>query len=181
MLAILLLVQVIVPGVAWASSSDTSIQKQETSLVKVGELDIESYPKLDNKTILAIQKQARENQKLGKRENGVGLFSVDSPYLPGQNPTNEEKAAAFGNLNVKFIAYGLKNEAGVEQTFQWNEIFGTDSNGNSGTADIYFVQKDAETREEIHRFKLTVNKAGQYILKDIYGNPATNYLFTPQS
>ena len=180
MLAILLLVQVIVPGVAWASSSDTSIQKQETSLVKVGELDIESYPKLDNKTILAIQKQARENQKLGKRENGVGLFSVDSPYLPGQNPTNEEKAAAFGNLNVKFIAYGLKNEAGVEQTFQWNEIFGTDSNGNSGTADIYFVQKDAETREEIHRFKLTVNKAGQYILKDIYGNPAKLPLYSTE-
>ena len=176
MLAMLILVQTLVPGIAWASS-DTSIQKQESNLVKVGELDTESYPKLDNKTILAIQKQARENQKFGKRENGAGLFSADNPYLPGQNPTDEEKATAFGNLKVNFVAYGLK-ENGIEKDFQWNEIFGTDSNGRPGTADIYFIQKNLKTNQELNRFKLSVNKSGEYTLNDIYGNPADLPLYS---
>ncbi|MBS5945309.1 MAG: InlB B-repeat-containing protein [Peptoniphilus harei] len=176
MLAMLILVQTLVPGIAWASS-DTSIQKQESNLVKVGELNTESYPKLDNKTILAIQKQARENQKFGKRENGAGLFSADNPYLPGQNPTDEEKATAFGNLKVNFVAYGLK-ENGIEKDFQWNEIFGTDSNGRPGTADIYFIQKNLKTNQELNRFKLSVNKSGEYTLNDIYGNPADLPLYS---
>ena len=176
MLALLLLVQSFVPVVSRASNDSLNI-KQESDLVKVGELDIDSYPKLDNKTILAIQKQARENKKLEKRTKGSGLFSVDSPYLPGQNPTDEEKAAAYGNLNVDFKVFGLK-ENGTEKEFQWNEIFGTDSNGKPGTADIYFVQRDAETNAEIHRFKLTVNKAGEYKLLDIYGKPANLPLYS---
>ena len=176
MLALLLLVQSFVPVVSRASNDSLNI-KQESDLVKVGELDIDSYPKLDNKTILAIQKQARENKKLEKRTKGSGLFSVDSPYLPGQNPTDEEKAAAYGNLNVNFKVFGLK-ENGTEKEFQWNEIFGTDSNGKPGTADIYFVQRDAETNAEIHRFKLTVNKAGEYKLLDIYGKPANLPLYS---
>ncbi len=176
MLALLLLVQSFVPVVSRASN-DSLNKGQERELVKVGELDIDSYPKLDNKTILAIQKQARENKKLEKRTKGSGLFSVDSPYLPGQNPTDEEKAAAYGNLNVDFKVFGLK-ENGTEKEFQWNEIFGTDSNGKPGTADIYFVQRDAETNAEIHRFKLTVNKAGEYKLLDIYGKPANLPLYS---
>ncbi|MBS5915282.1 MAG: S-layer homology domain-containing protein [Clostridiales bacterium] len=176
LLALLILAQVFAPEVAWAKSSEPS--KQTTvQLVKMGALDPKTYPKLDNKTILAIQKQARENKKRTKRAPGAGLFSVDNPYLPGQNPTDEEKAAAYGKLKVKFKTFGLK-ENGIEKEFQWNEIFGTDSNGKPGTADIYFVQRDAETRDEKHRFKLTVDKAGDYTLKDIYGNPALLPLYS---
>ena len=176
LLALLILAQVFAPEVVWAKSSEPS--KQTTvQLVKMGALDPKTYPKLDNKTILAIQKQARENKKRTKRAPGAGLFSVDNPYLPGQNPTDEEKAAAYGKLKVKFKTFGLK-ENGIEKEFQWNEIFGTDSNGKPGTADIYFVQRDAETRDEKHRFKLTVDKAGDYTLKDIYGNPALLPLYS---
>ena len=176
LLALLILVQVFAPEVARAKASEPS--KQTTvQLVKMGALDPKTYPKLDNKTILAIQKQARENQKRTKRAPGAGLFSANSPYLPGQTPTDKEKAATYGKLKVKFKTFGLK-ENGTEKEFQWNEIFGTDSNGNSGTANIYFVQRDAETREEKHRFKLTVDKAGDYTLEDIYGNPALLPLYS---
>lgn len=175
-LAMLILVQTFVPVEALTNNNALE-KKQENNLVKVGELDTKSYPKLDNKTILAIQKQARENQKLVKRENGVRLFSADNPYLPGQNPTDAEKEAAFGNLKVKFKAFGLK-ENGAEKDFQWNEIFGTDSNGRPGTVDIYFIQKNAKTNSELNRFKLSVDKSGDFILKDLYGNPADLPLYS---
>lgn len=166
--------QIFVPGLAHAREAGSA--NKTNQLVKVGELDPKSYPSLDNKTILEIQKQARKNQNKSSRK-GSSLFSVDNPYLPGQNPTDEEKAAAFGNLKVKFKAYGLK-ENGVEKEFQWNEIFGTDSNGRPSTADIYFVQKNAKTDAELNRFKLTVNSSGDYILKDLYGNPADLPLYS---
>ncbi len=176
MLALLLLAQTFVPVMADASRVNLK-QKQGNNLVKVGQLDTKSYPKLDNKTVLAIQKQARRNQKTKKRTRGVGLFAIDSPYLPGQNPTDAEKAVAYGNLVVDFKAVGLK-ENGTQKAFQWNEIFGTDSNGRPGTADIYFIQKDAKTRNQINKFKLTVNKAGEYSLNDIYNKPAKLPLYS---
>ncbi|MDU2293006.1 MAG: S-layer homology domain-containing protein [Peptococcus niger] len=170
-----MLAQVFAPEVVWAKSSEPS--KQTTvQLVKMGALDPKTYPKLDNKAILAIQKQARNNQK-GSRTGSSGFFSVGSPYLPGQNPSDNEKAGAYGNLHVDFVTEGLKDN-GVLKPFQWNEIFGTDSNGNPGTANIYFVQRDAETNNKINTFKLTVDKAGKYSLNDLYGKPAKLPLYS---
>ncbi|MBS5594221.1 MAG: S-layer homology domain-containing protein [Clostridiales bacterium] len=175
MLVLLMLAQVFTPEVVWAKSSEPS--KQTTvQLVKMGALDPKTYPKLDNKAILAIQKQARTNQNR-LRTGSSGFFSVGSPYLPGQNPTDNEKAAAYGNLRVDFVTEGLKDK-GVLKPFQWNEIFGTDSNGNPGTANIYFVQRDAKTNKEINTFKLTVDKAGKYSLNDLYGKPAKLPLYS---
>ena len=175
MLVLLMLAQVFAPEVVWAKSSEPS--KQTTvQLVKMGALDPKTYPKLDNKAILAIQKQARNNQK-GSRTGSSGFFSVGSPYLPGQNPSDNEKAGAYGNLHVDFVTEGLKDN-GVLKPFQWNEIFGTDSNGNPGTANIYFVQRDAETNNKINTFKLTVDKAGKYSLNDLYGKPAKLPLYS---
>ena len=175
MLALLMLAQVFAPEVARAKSSEPA--KQTTvQLVKMGALDPKTYPKLDNKAILAIQKQARNKQN-GSRAGSSGFFSAGSPYLPGQHPSNDEKAAAYGNLRVDFVTEGLKDN-GVIKPFQWNEIFGTDSNGNPGTANIYFVQRDVKTNQKINTFKLTVDKAGKYSLNDLYGKPAKLPLYS---
>ena len=175
MLALLVLVQVFAPEVARAKSSEPS-KKTAVQLVKMGALDPKTYPKLDNKAILAIQKQARNNQNRF-RTGRSGFFSAGSPYLPGQTPPDNEKAAAYGNLHVDFVAEGLKDN-GVTKPFQWSEIFGTDSNGNPGTANIYFVQKDAKTNKKIATFKLTVDKAGEYSLNDFNGKPAKLPLYS---
>ena len=175
MLALLMLAQVFAPEVARAKTSEPT-KKTTVQLVKMGALDPKTYPKLDKKAILAIQKQARTNQSRF-RTGRSGFFSVGSPYLPGQNPTDNEKAAAYGNLRVEFVTEGWK-DTGEPKPFQWNEIFGTDSNGNPGTANIYFVQRDAKTNKEINTFKLTVDKAGKYSLKDLYGKPAKLPLYS---
>ncbi|WP_237036827.1 cell wall-binding repeat-containing protein [Mediannikoviicoccus vaginalis] len=176
MLAMLILVQTIVPGVALAANG-SSDKESKQDLVKVGELDTKDYPKLDNKTILAIQKQARENQKIRKREHGAGLFSADNPYLPGQNPTDEEKAVAYGKVHVNFKTVGL-NDNGTEKEFQWKEIFGEDSNGNPTNAKIHFIQRDAKTREETGRYTLLVSEGGQYKWLDTFGKEALLPLYS---
>ena len=175
MLALLMLVQVFAPEVARAKSSEPS-KKTTVQLVKMGALDSKTYPKLDNKAILAIQKQARNNQNRF-RTGRSGFFSAGSPYLPGQTPPDNEKAAAYGNLHVDFVAEGLK-ENGNTKPFQWKEIFGTDSNGKPGTANIYFVQRDAKTNKKIATFKLTVDKAGEYSLNEFNGKPAKLPLYS---
>ena len=82
-LSLLILVQIFVPGLAWASNGQLSKQTNE-KLVYAGRLDTKSYPKLDNKTILDIQKQAREKQKTKKWKIGIRLFSADNPYVSGR-------------------------------------------------------------------------------------------------
>ncbi|EXF27354.1 hypothetical protein BA93_00705 [Finegoldia magna ALB8] len=175
-LAMLLTVQTLVSGVAFATNNN-NIEKTKQNLVKVGELDTKAYPKLDNKTILEIQKQAREKHKPQKRNRGAGLFSVDSPYLPGQNLTNEEKTIAYGKVNVNFQAVGL-NDNGTTKDFQWKEIFGVDSNGNPTNAKIHFIQRDAETKKELGRYTLFVNKAGEYKWTDTFGKEALLPLYS---
>ena len=65
MLALLMLAQVIAPEVARAKSGEPT-KKTTVQLVKMGALDPKRYPKLDSKAILAIQKQARNNQNRNK-------------------------------------------------------------------------------------------------------------------
>ena len=175
-LAMLLMVQTLVPGVAFATNNN-NVEKTKQNLVKVGELDTKSYPKLDNKTILAIQKQAREKHKPQKRNRGAGLFSADNPYLPGQNPTDQEKAVAYGKVNVNFKTVGL-NDNGTIKEFQWKEIFGVDSNGNPTNAKIHFIQRDAKTNKELGRYTLYVNKAGNYKWLDALGKEALLPLYS---
>ena len=176
LLAVLMVVQVIAPQAAWASGNNFNSEKKQ-DLVKVGELDTKSYPKLDNKTILAIQKQAREKQKTQKRKPGAGFFSADNPYLPGQNPTDEEKAAAYGRIRVIFETEGL-NDNGTLKDFQWKEIFGEDSNGNLTNAKIHFIQRDAKTNKELGRYTLNVNQAGEYKWTDALGKEALLPLYS---
>ncbi len=176
LLAVLMVAQVIAPQAAWASGNNFSPEKKQ-DLVKVGELDTKSYPKLDNKTILAIQKQAREKQKAQKRKPGAGFFSKDNPYLPGQNPTDEEKAAAYGRIRVIFETEGL-NDNGTLKDFQWKEIFGEDSNGNLTNAKIHFIQRDAKTNKELGRYTLNVNQAGEYKWTDTLGKEALLPLYS---
>ena len=176
MLAMLMVAQVIAPQAAWASGRYLTPGKKQ-NLAKIGELDTKSYPKLDNKTILAIQRQASRNRKPQKRSAGVGLFSGNNPYLPGQNPTDEEKTVAYGKVHVKFETEGL-NDNGTIKDFQWNEIFGVDSNGNPTNAKIHFIQKDLKTNQERGRFTLFVNKAGEYKWLDQYGKEALLPLYS---
>ena len=176
LLAVLMVAQVIAPQAAWASGNNFNLEKKQ-DLVKIGELDTKSYPKLDNKTILSIQKQAREKQKTQKRKPGAGFFSKDNPYLPGQNPTDEEKAAAYGRIRVLFETEGL-NDNGALKDFQWREIFGEDSNGNLTNAKIHFIQRDAKTNKELGRYTLNVNQAGEYKWTDTFGKVALLPLYS---
>ena len=176
LLAVLMVAQVIAPQAAWASGNNFNPEKKQ-DLVKIGELDTKSYPKLDNKTILSIQKQAREKQKTQKRKPGAGFFSKDNPYLPGQNPTDEEKAAAYGRIRVLFETEGL-NDNGALKDFRWREIFGEDSNGNLTNAKIHFIQRDAKTNKELGRYTLNVNQAGEYKWTDTFGKVALLPLYS---
>ncbi|MFM9412795.1 S-layer homology domain-containing protein [Peptococcus simiae] len=105
------------------------------------------------------------------------MLGADSPYLPGQNPTDADKAAAYGNVHVNFATEGLTNK-GVMQPFQWKEIFGQDTNGKPSKAKIIFLQKDATTNAEINRFILEIDQAGKHTWTDQYGKPAKLPLYS---
>ncbi|MFP5528396.1 S-layer homology domain-containing protein [Peptococcus simiae] len=105
------------------------------------------------------------------------MLGAESPYLPGQNPTDADKAAAYGNVHVNFATEGLTDK-GVMQPFQWKEIFGQDSNGKPSKAKIIFLQKDATTNAEINRFILEIDQAGKHTWTDQYGKPAKLPLYS---
>ena len=97
--------------------------------------------------------------------------------MPGQNPTDEEKAVDYGKVRVNFITTGL-NDNGTVKAFQWKEIFGEDSNGNLTNAKIHFIQRDAKTNTELGRYTLNVNQAGEYKWTDELGKEALLPLYS---
>ena len=63
LLALLMVAQVLVPGAARAEKAILPYPKMDKELVEVGKVDGKDYPKLTNKVILDIQKQATENSR----------------------------------------------------------------------------------------------------------------------
>lgn len=176
LMTLLILAQTFLPSMTWASNETPPLTQSE-KLVKVGSLDLKRDVRRDQGEIFKIQARANKNARRRRSVQGTTFMSADSPYLPGQSPTDEEKASAYGNVTAKFSAVGLK-DGSTTLPFQWKEIFGQDSNGNPSNAKIYFLQKSAEDGSEINRFTLLINEAGDYKWTDQYGKEAKLPLYS---
>lgn len=133
---------------------------QETR-IKLGNLDVDKYPKIDRKTILAINKQKRDEINGKKMDEGVQPFS--RPWFPNQRePDNDEKSKLFGRIHVNFQLEGLK-EGGTSRPFDWAGVFGTDEDGNQKYATVVFEQFDYETGKRTGISKtMQVDKKGTF-------------------
>lgn len=171
LLALLMVAQVFVPGAARAEKASLPYPKMDKKLVQVGKVDGKDYPKLTNKVILDIQKQATKNsRKHIQRKSGATAFNT--PYLPGQDIPDEDKPRIVGKVSADFKTKGLDGG-----TFDWEGVFGKDSNGNPGKAKLVFKQwlNNTETGTS---YELEVSKDGKYSWKDWEGNPARIPLYS---
>ena len=170
LLALMMLTQVLVPGSAWAKESK-SYPETDSNLVQVGMTGAENYPKLTNKVILDIQKEATLNSRKNMQDK-TGLVPFNTPYLPGQEIPDKDKPKIVGNVSANFTTKGLD-----DGTFDWEGVFGKDSNGKPGKAKLIFVQwlKNKETGV---KYELEVSKDGKYSWNDWEGKPARIPLYS---
>ncbi len=170
LLALMMLTQVLVPGSAWAKESK-SYPETDSNLVQVGMTGAENYPKLTNKVILDIQKEATLNSRKNMQDK-TGVVPFNTPYLPGQEIPDKDKPKIVGNVSANFTTKGLD-----DGTFDWEGVFGKDSNGKPGKAKLIFVQwlKNKETGV---KYELEVSKDGKYSWNDWEGKPARIPLYS---
>ena len=147
------------------SSAEKSKPYQENNSqvtrIKLGKLDVDKYPKIDKKTILAINKQKRDEINGKKMKKGVQPFSL--PWFPNQRePGNDEKSKLFGRIHANFKLEGLK-ENGRELPFDWAGVFGKDEDGSQKYATIVFEQYDYKTGKRTGISKtMQVNGKGKF-------------------
>lgn len=169
-----MILQSIIPVANFAKESTPYQEKeQEENLnrVKLGTLDAKDYPKIDTKTILAINKQKRDEINGKPMQEGTQPFNA--PWFPNQNePDNERKNKLFGRIHVNFGLDGL-NENGTQRPFDWEGVFGLDEEGQARHATIVFEQYDYKTgrRTGITR-TMEVDKKGEFTWLDGEGEPA---------
>lgn len=170
LLALMMLTQVLVPGSAWAKESK-SYPETDSNLVQVGMTGAENYPKLTNKVILDIQKEATLNSRKNMQDK-TGVVPFNTPYLPGQEIPDKDKPRIVGNVSANFTTKGLD-----DGTFDWEGVFGKDSNGKPGKAKLVFKQwlKNQETGIS---YQLEVNEDGKYSWTDWEGKPARIPLYS---
>ncbi len=133
----------------------------QDNLVKVASIDVSSYPKLENKTIIEANRRQARNRRSIRVERGARLFS--SPYFPRQEPDDQQKAKFFANVSADFDAKGLDGN-----DFDWAGVFGKDIDGNKNKAQIVFEQQYANGKSTGTTFGLKVDGKGNY--KWIDGN-----------
>ena len=149
-LAFLLAFMMVLPFIMPVKSSADKLKSyqennSQVTRIKLGNLDVDKYPKIDRKTILAINKQKRDEINGKKMERGVQPFSL--PWFPNQRePGNDEKSKLFGRIHVDFQLEGLK-EGGTSKPFDWAGVFSKDEDGNQKYATIVFEQYDYKTGE----------------------------------
>ena len=131
----------------------------------------EDYPKLTNKVILDIQKENTKKAR-DKTKNKKGATLFNTPYLPGQNIPDEDKPRIVGKVSADFKTIGLD-----DGTFDWEGVFGKDSNGNPGKAKLVFKQW-LNNKETGVSYELEVSKDGTYSWKDWSGEPARIPLYS---
>lgn len=132
----------------------------QDNLVGVASIDVSSYPKLDNKTIIEANRRQARNRRSIRVERGARLFS--SPYFPKQEPDKSQKPKYFANVSADFDARGLD-----EKEFDWARVFGKDQDGNKNKAQIVFEQQENRKSTGV-TFGLKVDSKGNY--KWIDGN-----------
>lgn len=171
LLALLMVAQVFVPSAARAEKASLPNPKMDKSLVQVGKVSGKDYPKLTNKVILDIQKQATENSRKNLQKKS-GATRFNTPYLPGQNIPDKDKPKIVGKVSADFKTKGLDGEA-----FDWEGVFGKDSNGNPGKAKLVF-QQWLNNKETDVSYELEVSEDGTYSWKDWEGQPARIPLYS---
>ena len=171
LLALMMLAQVLVPETAWALKESQNYPVEDSKLVEVAKIDADNYPKLTNKVILDIQKEATLNSRKNI-QNKSGVLPFNTPYLPGQNIPDEDKPRIVGKVYADFKTIGLDGG-----TFDWEGVFGKDSNGNPGKAKLVF-QQWLNNKETNVSYELEVNKDGTYSWKDWQGEPARIPLYS---
>ena len=171
LLALLMVAQVLVPGAARAEKAILPYPKMDRELVQVGKVDGKDYPKLTNKVILDIQKQATKNsRKHIQRKSGATAFNT--PYLPGQDIPDKDKPRIVGKVSADFKTIGLDGGP-----FDWEGVFGKDSNGNPGKAKLVFKQW-LNNKETGLFYELEVSRDGKYSWTDWTGEPARIPLYS---
>lgn len=171
LLALMMLAQVLVPETVWALKESQNYPVEDSKLVEVAKIDAENYPKLTNKVILDIQKEATLNSRKNI-QNKSGVLPFNTPYLPGQDIPDEDKPRIVGKVFADFKTKGLDGG-----TFDWEGVFGKDSNGNPGKAKLVF-QQWLNNKETNVSYELEVNKDGTYSWKDWQGYPARIPLYS---
>ena len=162
LLAFMMVIPFIMPVKSSAEKSKPYQENnsQETR-IKLGTLDVDKYPKIDKKTILAINKQKRDEINGKKMKKGVQPFAL--PWFPRQRePDNDEKSKLFGRIHANFKLKGLK-ENGRELPFDWAGVFGKDEDGKQKYATIVFEQYDYKTGKRTGISKtMEVNGKGKF-------------------
>ena len=171
LLALIMVAQVLAPEITWAIKEGQNYPKEDNKLVEVGKTGAENYPKLTNKVILDIQKEATLNSRK-KMQDKKGVVPYNTPYLPGQNIPDKDKPRIVGNVTADFKTKGLDGG-----TFNWEGVFGKDSNGKPGKAKIVFRQW-LGNKETGTFYELEVSKDGKYSWKDWEGKPARIPLYS---
>ncbi|WP_311491979.1 InlB B-repeat-containing protein [uncultured Anaerococcus sp.] len=161
LLAIIMIFEIMMPVRAVAKE----ITPKQNNLVRVGSIDVKSYPKPNVKIIQEANRQQRNKSNGRRMKRGVQLFS--SPYFPDQDPENARKPLIFGNVTAIFSTRGLDGKK-----FDWEGVFGTDQDGKPNKALIVFEQSDDTTsRRTGIKYFLKVDKDGKYTWSDDKGNP----------
>ena len=163
--------QVLAPEITWAIKEGQNYPKEDNKLVEVGKTGAENYPKLTNKVILDIQKETTLNSRKNIK-NKTGVLPFNTPYLPGQDIPDEDKPRIVGKVFADFKTIGLDGG-----TFDWEGVFGKDSNGNPGKAKLVF-QQWLNNKETNVSYELEVSKDGTYSWKDWQGEPARIPLYS---
>ncbi len=167
-LAITMVLQTMVPLTGFAKETTP----EQNNLVKVGTIDIKSYPRLDAKTVQEANRRKKQELQGRKMERGAQLFR--SPYFPNQDPDDKLKPLIFANVNAIFKANGLDGG-----TFDWEGVFGKDSDGKPNKAQIIFEQMDSDTSTRTGvKFFLKVDKNGTYTWSDSEGKPTKLPLYS---
>ena len=163
--------QVLAPEITWAIKEGQNYPKEDNKLVEVGKTGAENYPKLTNNVILDIQKETTLNSRKNIK-NKTGVLPFNTPYLPGQDIPDEDKPRIVGKVFADFKTIGLDGG-----TFDWEGVFGKDSNGNPGKAKLVF-QQWLNNKETNVSYELEVSKDGTYSWKDWQGEPARIPLYS---
>ena len=167
-LAMVMILQTMTP-VAGLAKGFTPKQK---NMVKVGDVDIKSYPQPSLKTIQEANRRKKLQSQGGIIPGGARLFS--SPYFPGQDPADDKKPLIYANVNAVFSTKGLDGG-----NFDWEGVFGKDQDGKPNKAQIVFEQidNDTSTRTGV-KFFLKVGQDGTYTWSDDQGKPTKLPLYS---
>ena len=172
-LALTMIFETLMPLASFAKESipyQKEQQGQQLNRVKLGTLGEKDYPKIDTKTILAINKQKRDELNGKPMESGVQTFAA--PWFPNQRePGNDKKNKLYGKIHANFKLEGL-NDNGTPKPFDWARVFGLDEEGNPRKATIVFEQIDYKTgRRTGITNTMQVDKTGTFTWSDDEGNP----------